>query len=119
MLIVDNYRKDWALRYLREAKVDLKIAEEAPITAPNTIIEALKKGQLALYYILGEPNLIEEIVETESLNEKVDDPLLRFLSGLDKAVEGTLSLLGRNNKLMLNYANELLNLISDIISLFT
>ena len=49
-MMIDGYRKGWALRYLREAKAELSAAQKMPTIAPNLILEAMRKAQVAIYY---------------------------------------------------------------------
>ena len=52
---MDNYRKGWSLRYLREAEAELTAAKETPYMAPGLMSEAMRKAQAAIYYSLGDP----------------------------------------------------------------
>ena len=61
-MLTDEYRKCWALRYLREAKDEFKIAKKNG-KALNLIFDAVRKAQVAIYYSLGEPYFIENIVQ--------------------------------------------------------
>ena len=80
-LLVDEYRKSWVLRYLREARADLEVAEENPYIEPDPVIEALKKTQLALQHLLGEPPIINGIVQAAVLGEEeTKDPALQCWS---------------------------------------
>jgi len=53
--IAGDYRKGWALRYLREAKAELLAAQKTPSIAHSLILEAMRKAQAAIYYSLGDP----------------------------------------------------------------
>jgi len=63
-LICDEYRRAWALRYNREAGVDLALARRAVSIASvrdlSTI--ALRKAQLAIQYALGQPEYLDAMV---------------------------------------------------------
>jgi len=67
--------KVWALRYIREAKVDLSLTEE--LKTPETIVElvalALKKAQLAIQHALGQPEYLELAVAQAALG-KIEPP---------------------------------------------
>jgi len=59
ILMMDYYRRGWALRYLREAKAELEAARKIPYMAPSLVLEAIRKARSAIYYSLGEPAFIE------------------------------------------------------------
>ena len=69
----------WALRYIREARVDLSLTEK--LKTPETVVElvalALKKAQLALQHALGQPEYLELAVTQASLGkiEPVESPV--------------------------------------------
>jgi len=81
-LICDEYRRAWALRYTREAGVDLALARQAVSIASvrdlSTI--ALRKAQLAIQYALGQPDYLDVLV-SEVLLERTSsrEPLLSLL----------------------------------------
>ncbi|MEM2027505.1 MAG: hypothetical protein QXG68_07355 [Candidatus Bathyarchaeia archaeon] len=84
---MDEYRKGWALRYLREALDEIKIAKKDS-RALSLAIDALRKAQAAVYYSLGEPSLIERIVEEAVESEtQPENPVLRCLVGLEKSIK--------------------------------
>jgi len=85
--LVDEYRKGWALRYLREALDEIKIAKKDS-RALSLAIDALRKAQAAVYYSLGEPSLIERIVEEAVESEtQPENPVLRCLVGLERSIK--------------------------------
>jgi hypothetical protein len=57
--MMDDYRRSWALRYLREAKAELQAARKMPYMAPSLVLEAIRKARNAIYYSLGEPAFVE------------------------------------------------------------
>ena len=67
--MMDEYRKGWALRYLREAKAELEAARKIPYMAPGLVLEAIRKARNAIYYSFGEPAFIE-ILLREEVNKK-------------------------------------------------
>jgi len=83
---VDVYQKGWALRYLREAIEEIKIARRDG-RAFNLIFDALKKAEMAVYYSLGEPLFIEGIVN-EVLERGVmpNNPILKYLVEMKKSI---------------------------------
>ena len=88
MLILDNYRKGWALRYLREARAELTAAQKTAHLAPSFILEAIRKAQAAIYYSLGDPASLEAIVrQTIIKKQSVKDPVLRCLVEIERTVQ--------------------------------
>ena len=86
--MVDEYRKGWALRYLREAKAELIAAQKTPYMAPSLILEAVRKAQVAIYYSLGDPAFVETIVrQTIGKKKVVEDPVLRCLVEIERTVQ--------------------------------
>ncbi|MFH1760595.1 MAG: hypothetical protein ABIA63_05800, partial [bacterium] len=63
--MMDEYRRGWALRYLREAKAELEAAQKIPYMAPSLMIEAIRKARNAIYYSIGEPAFIEILIREE------------------------------------------------------
>ncbi|MBS7622657.1 MoaD/ThiS family protein [Candidatus Bathyarchaeota archaeon] len=69
----------WALRYLREAKVDLSLTEE--LNTPESLLElvalALRKAQLAIQYAVGQPEYLELAVTQAALGrmQAVEPPV--------------------------------------------
>jgi hypothetical protein len=59
----------WALRYIREAIVDLYLAQE--LNNPETVMElaliAIRKARLAVKYALSQPEYPEIIADQQSL----------------------------------------------------
>ena len=81
-VLIDEYRRNWAIRYLREAESDLSTAERTPISAMsvNLATLAMRKMQTAIYYSLGDPSYMAFLVGSaieEGLGDK--DSLMRFL----------------------------------------
>ena len=118
-LLVDEYRKSWVLRYLREARADLEVAEETPYIEPDPLVEALKKTQLALQYLLGEPPLVNGIIQGVVLSEEeVKDPALQILVEVKEALSRAVNVRGKDRKSMIEYAEGILNLVSEVAALF-
>jgi hypothetical protein len=82
-LLIDEYRKAWALRYLRESRADLVKAEEIPIPdiSTNFALVSMKKAQTALYFSLGDPEHLSLVVK-EALEGRVktSDSLMSLLT---------------------------------------
>lgn len=89
-LLVDEYRKNWALRYMREAESDLSTAETTPVPAlsVNLAVLAMRKMQLAIYYSLGDPSYVAFLVGN-ALREgfRNEDSFLRFLTHLEWLIQ--------------------------------
>ena len=118
-LLVDEYRKSWVLRYLREARADLEVAEETPYVEPDPLVEALKKTQLALQYLLGEPLIINRIVQVAALSEEeIKDPALQLLVEVKEALNRALNVEEKARESMIEYAEGILNLVSEVAALF-
>lgn len=88
--LVDEYRKNWALRYMREAESDLSTAETTPIPSlsVNLTVLAMRKMQLAIYYSLGDPSYMAFLV-VNALQEgfRDGDAFLRFLAHLEWLIQ--------------------------------
>jgi hypothetical protein len=84
---MDEYRKGWALRYLREAMDEIKIAKRNS-EAFDLALDALRKAQMAVYYSLGEPSFIERIVE-EALEGMLplENPILKCLVEIERTIK--------------------------------
>jgi len=114
--MMDEYRKGWALRYLREAKAELQAARKMPYMAPSLILEAIRKARNAIYYSLGEPAFVEIAVrETAEKTQTIEDPILKTLVD----VEGTIQQLAQveevNGEIAIKQADSLVQLASDIV----
>ena len=89
-LLVDEYRKNWAIRYMREAESDLSSAEitTIPSLSVNFAVLSMRKMQLAIYYGLGTPSYVAFLVGN-ALREGVrdGDSFLRFLTHLEWLIQ--------------------------------
>jgi len=119
MAFMNNYRKGWALRYIREAKAELQAAQKLPRLAPSLMLEALRKAQFAIYYSLGDPSSIERIVKSVSSNgHGVKDPILKCLLDIDEMVEFLSEAPELDRNQILRHVNELVSIASEIVELF-
>lgn len=117
--MVNGFQKGWALRYLREAKAELVAAQKISYMAPGLILEALRKAQGAIYYSLGEPAFVGAIVH-ENLHEKhINDPILRFLVEIERTVQRVAQSPDSNHEGAVKEANNLIELASGVVRLFT
>ncbi len=119
MAFMNNYRKGWALRYIREAKAELQAAQKLPRLAPSLMLEALRKAQFAIYYSLGDPSSIERIVKSVSSNgHGIKDPILKCLLDIDEMVEFLSEAPELDRNQILRHVNELVSIASEIVELF-
>jgi len=118
--MMNNYRKGWALRYLREAKAELSAAQKTPYLAPSLILEAVRKAQAAIYYSFGDPASIEMIIyQTLQRKQFINDPILRFLV----EIERTIQQIARSPRLeiekVIEQVDDFIQMTSEIVELFT
>lgn len=84
---MDKNQRGWALRYLREAIDEIRIAGRES-GAFNLVFDALRKAQMAVYCSLGDPMLIDSIIsEVIEGGLPVDNPILRCLVELEKSIK--------------------------------
>jgi len=62
MELLGLFNRGWALRYLREAKAELRLAREEPRFSRMFSFEAARKAQACIYHCLGDPDTIEMVV---------------------------------------------------------
>ena len=114
--MMDEYRRGWALRYLREARAELEAARKMPYMAPSLVLEAIRKARNAIYYSLGEPAFIEIVIrETAERAQTIEDPVLKCLV----EIEGTIQRLAQAEEMdgerAMKQADDLVRLASDIV----
>lgn len=118
--MVDEYRKGWALRYLREAKAELIAAQKTPYMAPSLILEAVRKAQVSIHYSLGDPAFVETIVrQTIGKKKVVEDPVLRCLVEIERMVQRVVQSPEPNHEKAIERADGLIQIASDIVELLT
>ncbi len=118
--MMDDYRRSWALRYLREAKAELEAARKMPYIAPSLVLEAVRKARNAIYYSLGEPAFIENIIkETSEKTQTISDPVLRCLIGIEETVQEINQLRKADGETTMKQADNLIELASDIVEILT
>lgn len=119
-MLISDYQKGWALRYLREAKAELIAAQKTPYMAPSLILEAMRKAQVAIYYSLGEPAFVEGIVHETIRNRRlVEDPILKFLVEIEFSIQQIIQMPEANQEETMKQANEIVKMASEIVELFT
>ena len=118
--MMDEYRKGWALRYLREAKAELEAARKMPYMAPSLVLEAIRKARTAIYYSLGEPAFIEILLREEVVkNPLTNDSVLRFLMEIEGIVQQLAQLEEVNGDAMMKQADTLVGIATDIVETLT
>ncbi len=118
--MMDQYRKGWAFRYLREAKAELEAAQKMPYMAPSLVLEAIRKARNAIYYSLGEPAFIEILLREEvAKNPQTNDSILKFLIELEGTVQALSQVEEVNGDAMMKQADTLVNVATDIVEALT
>jgi len=118
--MMDEYRKGWALRYLREAKAELEAARKMPYMAPSLMLEAIRKARNAIYYSMGEPAFIEVLIREEvEKTPPTTDSVLRFLIEIEGIVQQLAQLEEVNGEAMMKQADTLVQIATDIVETFT
>jgi len=118
-MMLDEYRKGWALRYIREAEAEIEAARMSPSVMPTLIVEAMRKAQAAIYYSLGDPSSVERIVY-ESLKEKrnIKNPILRCLVEMEESIELISNMPVSSMEEALKGAAEVVKVASEVVALF-
>jgi hypothetical protein len=120
--MMDQYRKGWALRYLREAKAELEAARKMPYMAPSLVLEAVRKARNAVYYSLGEPAFVEIVVrETAEKTQlqTIEDPILKCLIEIEGTVQQLSQLEEIDGERAMKQADNLIQLASEIVETLT
>jgi hypothetical protein len=116
MLMMDEYRKGWALRYLREARAELEAARKMPYMAPSLVLEAIRKARNAIYYSLGEPAFIEIVIrETAERAQTIEDPVLKCLVEFEGTIQRLAQVEEMDGERAMKQADDLVQLASDIV----
>jgi hypothetical protein len=119
--LMDQYRKGWALRYLREAKAELEAARKMPYMAPSLVLEAVRKARNAIYYSLGEPAFVEIVIRETAEKKAVDiaDPVLKCLVEIEETVQQLGQLEEMDGERAMKQADSLIQLASEIVETLT
>ncbi len=118
--MMSEYRRGWALRYLREAKAELEAARKIPYMAPSLVLEAIRKARNAIYYSLGEPAFIEILIREEIGKPKpANDSILRFLIEIEETVQQLGQIEEINGELMMKQADTLIQVASEFVETLT
>lgn len=119
-MMIDVYRKGWALRYLREARAELLAAQKMPYMAPGLMLEAMRKAQVAIYYSLGEPAFIEAIVhQTVGKKQIIEDPVLRCLVEIERTIQKFSQTEDIEVNKAMQHVDNLVQTAAEIVELFT
>jgi hypothetical protein len=119
--MMDDYRRGWALRYLREAKAELRAARKMPYMAPSLVLEAIRKARNAIYYSLGEPAFVEIVVRetAEKMQAPIADPVLRFLVEIEAMFQQLTQTEEVDGERAMKQADDLVRLASDVVETLT
>jgi hypothetical protein len=118
--MMDEYRKGWAVRYLREAKAELEAARKIPYMAPGLVVEAIRKARNAIYYSLGEPAFIEILIREEvTKNPNTNDSILRFLIDIESIIQQIAQLEEVNCDALMTQADSIVEIATDIVETLT
>jgi hypothetical protein len=118
--MMDEYRRGWAHRYLREAKAELDAAKKMPYMAPSLLLEAIRKARNAIYYSLGEPAFIEVLVREEVGKPKpANDVILRFLIEIEETVQQLAQIEEINGDAMMKQADTLVQVATEFVETLT
>jgi|GEM_PF-538439 len=120
---IDDYRRGWALRYLREANADFSMAEKSGVqtVAVSLAILAMRKAQTAIYYALGDPIFLEAAVrQIERGKELTKDLILRLLSRVEHLINVRSEMPESLSKEMaLDEARHLIEIASELVESLT
>ena len=119
--MMDDYRRGWALRYLREAKAELRAARKMPYMAPSLVLEAIRKARNAIYYSLGEPAFVEIVVRetAEKMLAPIADRVLRFLVEIEAMFQQLTQTEEVDGERAMKQADDLVRLASDVVETLT
>ena len=119
--MMDNYRKGWALRYLREAKAELQAARKMPYMAQSLVLEAVRKARNAIYYSLGEPAFVDLVIRenAEKAPETIADPVLKCLLEVEGILQQLSQLEEVDGQRAMKQADSVVALASDIVETLT
>lgn len=115
--LIDDFRKGWALRYIREAEDEMKASRKAAKPL-YLILDAARKAQAAVYYSLGDPLYIEGLVqEVYEDGRNVENPILRCLVEIEDTLQRMESLPDSADEEAFNDAAEIIKIASGIVKL--
>jgi len=87
MELLGLVNRGWAMRYLREARAELRLALEEPRLSVLFSMEAARKAQASIYYCLGDARALESLVFDLLAEEKApSDKVMELLIRVEKTV---------------------------------
>ena len=119
-LLLDEYRANWAIRYMREAEADLSTAERTPIPAVSIsfALLAMRKSQTAVYYSLGDPEYLAPLVEKNMTNGNSKDALMRILVQMEQLIQRSSGVAETLNKnLVVEEAKRFVEITSEMVKI--
>ncbi len=122
-LLMDEYRENWAVRFLREAESDLSTAEKTPIPMMSVsfAVMAMRKAQTSVYYSIGDPAYLTQMVyESVDRKESIQNPTMKFLADMELFIRICVESGERLGKdAVIHAARMLIELVSKIVFLMT
>jgi hypothetical protein len=119
MVMMDDYRKGWALRYIREAEDELKASKKA--TYPSSLMmDAARKAQAAVYYSLGDAASVENLVNEAVDNaEGMENPVLRCLVEIERTLQQLEKMPESANDEVFKETDEIVRIAAGIVNILT
>ena len=119
MAMMDDYRKGWALRYIREAEDELNASQK--IAHPySLILDAARKAQVAMYFSLGDATFIEDLVNQAFNNaEDMESPVLRCLVEIERTLQQLEKMPESASDDAFREADEIVRLAAGIVNMLT
>jgi hypothetical protein len=115
--MIDDFRKGWALRYMREAEDEIRASQKSAQSF-GLILDAARKAQAAVYYSLGDPFYIESLVhEVFHNNQNVQDPILRCLVDIENTLQRIENLPESSGEEAFKDADEVVKTAAGIVNL--
>jgi hypothetical protein len=119
MIMMDDYRKGWALRYMREAEDELKSSKKA-VYPYSLILDAARKAQAAVYCSLGDAAYIENLVNEAFDNaDDTESPVLRCLVEIERTLQKLEKMPKSANDKAFEEADEIVRIATTIVNLLT
>jgi hypothetical protein len=115
--MIDEFRKGWALRYLKEAEDEIRASQKSAQPL-GLILDAARKAQAAVYYSLGDPFYIESLVyEVFHNDQNVQDPILRCLVDIENTLQRIENLPESSDEEAFKDANEVVKTAAGIVNM--
>ena len=119
MVMLDDYRKGWAQRYIREARDELRTSQKTSYSL-SLIVDAARKAQAAIYFSLGDPASVERVVNEVSDGAKTaESPVLRCLVDIERALQKMESLPVSASEEAFREADEIIRIASGLVDFVT